>query len=164
VPRLRNQIRVKALLLGLCAAVLATAPMQLACGGSDDKTANEQVRELEIQSLAAYSCMPKNLRRELRTLEKRHDARVRALAEASIPKGATAGTTPPVGFQQTVQSDPLRKRLLRRARAIYGRFSPGGEDYDPGCYLREREEARRRIENPGATESVGTTDSGTTGG
>jgi hypothetical protein len=128
-------------------ALLAAAPGELACGGSDDgNTRAEHIKEIEIQSLAAYACMPADLRRELRTLERRHDARVRALARASLPKGATGGTTPPIGFEQTVEADKVRSRLLRRARAIYGRFSPGGRDYDAGCYLREREKARNTVE------------------
>ena len=90
--------------------------------------------------------MPESLRRELRALEKRHDTRVRALARASLPKGATGGTTPPVGFERTVEADKVRKRLLLRARTIYSRYSPGGQDYEAGCYLRERERARARVE------------------
>ena len=129
-------------------ALIAACSAPLACGGSDDSgpSREDQIREVEIQSLAAYACMPANLRRELRTLEKRHNDRVRALARASLPKGATGGTTPPVGFERTVENDQVRNRLLRRARGIYQRFSPGGQDYDAGCFIREREKARTRVE------------------
>jgi hypothetical protein len=136
---------------------MAVAPLQIACGSDDGSQANEKFREVEIQSLAAYECMPKGLRQELRALERRHDARVQALARAALPKGATAGATPPAGFEQTVEADPVRDRLLRRARAIYRSYSPGGDDYDAGCYLREREEARARIEGSGAGGSSGST-------
>jgi hypothetical protein len=128
-------------------ALLAAAPAELACGGSDDETTRkEQLREVQIQSLAAYSCMPESLRRELRRLEKRHDARVKAIYRASQPKGATGGTTAPAGFQQLVERDHVRLRLLRRAQTIYRSYSPGGRDYEAGCYLREREKARSRLE------------------
>jgi hypothetical protein len=150
MPTLPDQIRVKGVLRGSIAVVLvALAPLQLACGDSDDGSAKE-IREVEIQSLAAYACMPADLRRRLRQLERRHDARIRALARASIPKGATGGVTPPPNFQQTVEADPVRGGLLRTARGIYRRYSPGGRDYDPNCYLREREKARNRLENTGA--------------
>jgi hypothetical protein len=149
---------VKAFLRGtLTIVLLAAVPAQLACGGSDGKSVDQQIREVEIQSLAAYACMPKNLRRELRMLERRHDARLRALARKNIPQGVTAGTTPPSGFRQTVEADPLRKSLLRRARTIYRRHSPGGADYDPACYLREREKAERRLENVDSTGTAGAT-------
>jgi hypothetical protein len=131
----------------LVIALVATAPAGLACGGSDDKnTRKEQIREVEIQSLAAYACMPASLRRELRSLETKHDARLKAIYRASRPKGATGGTTIPPGFQQLVENDKVRKRLLHRAQTIYLRYSPGGRDYEAGCYLREREKARSRLE------------------
>jgi hypothetical protein len=132
----------------LLVALIAAAPAVLACGGSDDEpTRQEQIREVEIQSLAAYACMPANLRRELRRLENRHEARLKAIYRASRPKGATGGTTIPPGFQQLVERDKVRLRLLRRAQAIYLRYSPGGRDYEAGCYLREREKARNRLED-----------------
>jgi hypothetical protein len=129
-------------------ALVGTLPAQLACGSSEDKlTRSEQIREVEIQSLAAYACMPKNLRRELRRLEKQHDARVEKLARAAQPKGTTGGTSPAIGFEQTVvERDKVRIRLLHRAQAIYKAYSPGGRNYDAGCYLPEREKARTRIE------------------
>jgi hypothetical protein len=128
-------------------AIGLVATLPLGCGGSDENSNDQQVRDVEIASLAAYECMPSRLRSELRQLEKRHDARVREIARASLPKGATGGATVPPGFQQQVERDPVRLRLLRRARVIYQRYSPGGKDYDPPCYLRERERARNRLEN-----------------
>jgi hypothetical protein len=134
--------------LCLVIALVAAVPSQLACGSSDDKpTREEQIREVEIQSLAAYACMPKSLRAELRQLEKQHDARVRKLARAAQPKGTTGGTSPPIGFEQTViQRDKVRLRLLHRAQVIYKAYSPGGRNYDAGCYLPQREKARARVE------------------
>jgi hypothetical protein len=134
--------------LCLVIALVAAAPAQLACGSSDDKpTQEEQVREVEIQSLAAYACMPESLRRELRRLEKQHDARVRKLAKAAQPKGTTGGTSPPAGFERTViERDKVRLRLLHRAQVIYKAYSPGGRNYDAGCFLPQREKARARVE------------------
>jgi hypothetical protein len=136
--------------LCLVFALVAVVPALAACGSSEDKlTQQEQIREVEIQSLAAYACMPKSLRRELRQLEKQHDARVQKLARAAQPKGTTGGTTPPIGFEQSVVAkDKVRLRLLHRAQAIYKAYSPGGRNYDAGCYLPEREKARTRVEGP----------------
>jgi hypothetical protein len=132
----------------LVIALVAAVPAQLACGSSEDKvTQEEQIREVQIQSLAAYACMPENLRRELRQLEKQHDARVRKLAKAAQPKGTTSGTSPPIGFEQrVVERDKVRLRLVRKAQVIYKAYSPGGRNYDAGCYLPQREKARARVE------------------
>jgi hypothetical protein len=134
--------------LCLAIALVAAVPAQLACGSSDKKpTQEEQVREVEIQAFAAYHCMPKSLQRELRQLEKKHNARVRKLARAAQPKGTTGGTSPPVGLEQTViERDKVRLRLLHRAQVIYKAYSPGGQNYDAGCFLPQREKARARVE------------------
>jgi hypothetical protein len=134
--------------LCLVIALVAAVPAVAACGSSVDKlTRQEQIREVEIQSLAAYACMPKSRRRELRQLEKQHDARVQKLARAAQPKGTTGGTTPPIGFEQSVvEKDKVRLRLLHRAQVIYKAYSPGGQNYDAGCFLPEREKARTQVE------------------
>jgi hypothetical protein len=123
------------------------------CGGSDQEPPSDAIRQLEIRSLAAYNCMPKDLRRELRVMERRHDARVRQLAREAPPGADVGATAANQQFRQTVESDPQRRRLLRRAQAIYKRFVPGGNDYEPGCYLRERQKAKTRLASLGATGS-----------
>jgi hypothetical protein len=145
ICRVSENVRLR---LCLVIALVAAVPAQLACGSSEKKPSREeQIREVEIQSLAAYACMPDSLRRELRQLEKQHDARVRKLAKAAQPKGTTGGTSPPVGFEQTVIArDKVRLRLLHRAQVIYKAYSPGGRNYDAGCFLPQREKARARIE------------------
>jgi hypothetical protein len=121
-------------------ALVALAPMQLACGedsgnGGPSKT---EVRRVQIDSLAAFACMPKSQRRELRSLEKRHAARLTALARENPPGP---------GFERIAEADPARQRILRKARAIYREYLPGGRRYDASCFFREREKARRRVEN-----------------
>jgi hypothetical protein len=137
-----------AIALTLVASMLAP----LGCGDAKQKPLSEQLRDVEIRSLAAYACMPQSLRSELRVLERRHNARVAALAKkAGVPAGATGGTTLPPNYQQTVENDPIRTRLVRRARVIYGRYLPGGDDYDESCYQRERAAAQSRLEKLGTT-------------
>jgi hypothetical protein len=128
----------------LAIALIAVTGTQIACGGSDEGSSNPQIRQVQIESLAAYACMPEGKRRELRALERRHDARVRELARAN-PKGGVTGPT----FRQTVQSDPARLRLLAKARAIYRQYLPGGKAYDPSCFFREREKAKAQVQKGG---------------
>ena len=138
-------------------ALALVAGLALAgCGGDGDDSSTgpskEELRKIELESLAAYACMPASQKRQLRSLEARHDARVRLLAgRASGATGATgpAGTTGDA-FKRTVESDRVRGRLLARARAIYTQYLPGGKNYDGGCFLREREKARKRLEQLGS--------------
>jgi hypothetical protein len=139
MPRL-PQVRI-AFRATLALALLVMIGTQTSCGGSDEGSSNPQIRQVEIESLAAYACMPEAKRRELRALERRHDARVRELARR-IPKAGVTGPT----FRQTVQSDPTRLRLLAKARAIYRQYLPGGSGYDASCFFREREKAKTRLE------------------
>jgi hypothetical protein len=140
------------------AALVVSMLVPLGCGGeAKQKPLSEQLRDVEIRSLAAYACMPKNLRRELRSLERRHDARITALAKTALPAGATGGTSLPPSYRQTVENDPLRNQLLRRARLIYHRYLPGGQNYKASCYQPQRAAAKARLEKQDAT-------GGTTGG
>jgi poly-gamma-glutamate capsule biosynthesis protein CapA/YwtB (metallophosphatase superfamily) len=151
-------VAVKPLFRALIAvALVAAAPAQIGCGGSDEQEqVQEAIRDVEIRSLAAYECMPGNLRRELRELERKHNVRLRTLARKSLPKGTPAGTTPPGDFRQIVEADARRRQILAQARAIYRRYSPGGRDYDATCYAREKEKAKAVIDQ-GATGAAGTT-------
>jgi hypothetical protein len=137
----------------LAVAVAGAVCVSGGCGESKEEAPNEQIRQLEIQSRAAYNCMPNELRRELRVMERQHDARIRQLARKNVPGAGVGATAAQERFQQIVEQDPRRSRLLRKARGIYRRYLPGGADFDARCYLREREKARNRIESAGTTGS-----------
>jgi hypothetical protein len=123
----------------LAIALIAAAGSQIGCGGSDEESSNQELQQVQIESLAAYACMPEARRAELRRLERQHNARIRALAEQS-PQGATGPA-----FRRTVESDPARRRVLAKARAIYRLYLPGGKKYDAACFFREREKAKTRV-------------------
>jgi hypothetical protein len=132
----------------------------LGCGEAKQKPLDEQLRDVEIRSLAAYACMPKNLRAELRSLERRHNARVAALTARNVPEGATGGTSAPAGLGQTIENDPVRTRLVARARSIYRQYLPGGTNYEASCYQPQRAAAKERLEKldaSGATGAAGST-------
>jgi hypothetical protein len=122
----------------IATAFVAVAPMLIACGKSDSGPSSKEIRRVEIEARAAYSCMPKNLRRELRVLNRRHEARLAELARTK-PAGP--------GFQPAVLADPVRKRILRRARGIYAEYLPGGRGYNAACYFREREKAKTKLQS-----------------
>ena len=124
----------------LAAVAVAVAAVLVIRGSADEPKSQQQALEdAQRQTMGAYGCMPREVRRRFDRTVKQYDTRFGEVLD-TVPDDAE-----PAVADKALRSDREFNQLRTKARSILTPYLPRGREFDQACYDRAVRRYDRRV-------------------